>query len=78
MRDLLAATQYNGGSRNAAGGADVVMAAGFAVSGIHGVTQAWRCWSAKQELEARPLRPAPPVLTPPSPVAPVQAPGGSR
>ena len=29
-------------------------------------------------LEARLLRPAPPVLTPPSPVAPVQAPGGSR
>ena len=29
-------------------------------------------------LEARLLRPAPAVLAPPSPVAPVQAPGGSR
>ena len=48
----------------------------YAVPAANGVFAA--SWSAKQELEARLLRPAPPVLTPPSPVAPVQAPGGSR
>ena len=65
MRDLLAATHLRLGR-------------GGPFLGLLRRLRLQRDGSAKHELKARRSWPAPPVLTPPSPVAPVQAPGGGR
>jgi len=82
------ADKNSGASRNAAGGADVVLAALTLASGVYGAVQANRCDRAKEELRARmflapPLHPpAPPALLPgaapaPPPPPPLPPPPGA-
>lgn len=71
------AADNNGDSRNTVGGTDVAVAAIYTASAAYGIIQAARCQKAKEELEARIMRPGP-AFRPPSfgavPVAPAAPP----
>ena len=79
------ADKNNGASRNAAAGADIVLAGLLAASAVYGAVQSTRCDRAKDELRARifaptlrppppPPPPAPALLPPPPPPPPFQPP----